>query len=137
MLSCLLTNKSLKSHLSPHIFTNEYKVKQPHEPLLLKSGKIRVSRVSHGPHNFVVYESGKRKKTKGLQTDTHKSSKMGCGGGRGGGFIVLQKGVYIQSHVRQVNVQEINSLKEINICRLCMFVLSLFISSCLSFFLCS
>ncbi len=65
------------------------KSNNPHEPLPLKSGKIRVSRVSHGPHNFVVYESGKRIKTKGLQTDTHKSSKMGWGwkGGGGGGGV--------------------------------------------------
>ncbi len=33
----------------------------------------------------------------------------------------------IGSHVRQVNVQDMNSLEEINICRLCMFVLSSFV----------
>jgi hypothetical protein len=61
---------------------NELKVKHPpHETPPLKSGKIRVSRVSYGPHKFCcLWVGGKQKnkenkKTKGLQIDTHKSSK--------------------------------------------------------------
>jgi len=131
-----------------HIFTNEYKVKHPHETLPLKSGKIRVCRVSYGTHNFVVYESGrqnkKTKKTKGLQTtDTHKSSKIGGGGGGLFFYRPSYKKVYIYMvacTTRERNVQDINnSLEEINICRLRMFVLrnKRFIHPFFPFSLCS
>jgi hypothetical protein len=118
---------------------NELKVKHPpHETPPLKSGKIRVSRVSSGPHNFVVYESGetkKQNKTKDKRTTIWHPQKF-----KDRCFLASCKKVYIYnwSHVRQVNVEDINnSLVEINICRLCMFVLSFVDSSCLSFFLCS